>query len=215
MKILHLEQGTQKWLEARCGKITASCFNKILTPTGKLSASAEAYMDKVIDERLSGRVEETFQSEAMKRGQKLEPQARLAYELRFGKDIQQVGLILHDIETISCSPDGVVLDGNKVIHGLEIKCLSAPRHIKMLRQQKIPPEYIPQVQGSLWITKAQYWDFWAYHPEHPPFFQRIYPDLEYINKLSKAVLNLEEEIKKNCEIINSYVTTHKVEKVDC
>ena len=30
-----LEQGSQEWLNARSGVITASCFNKIITPTGK------------------------------------------------------------------------------------------------------------------------------------------------------------------------------------
>jgi len=43
--ILNIEQGSDEWLNARIGVITASNFSKITTPTGAKSSSANAYME--------------------------------------------------------------------------------------------------------------------------------------------------------------------------
>ena len=45
---LPCQQGSVEWFEARLGIPTASEFSRIVTPTGKLSASRHAYMGELL-----------------------------------------------------------------------------------------------------------------------------------------------------------------------
>ena len=116
MQIINVEQGSEEWLRARLGVPTASCYSKLITTQGKRSAQAEGYINELIGQRITGEIPETFKSEAMERGNELEPQARAYYELVTDNDVEEVGLILNDIGA-GCSPDGLIGDDG----GLEIK----------------------------------------------------------------------------------------------
>ena len=53
--IIHgCEQGTDEWFQARCGIPTASSFDKLITPTGKPSTQADAYMHQLLAEWVMG-----------------------------------------------------------------------------------------------------------------------------------------------------------------
>ena len=65
MIISPYEQGTEEWLAARLGKPSASMFSKLITMTGKPSASADGYINQLLAERLTGKSEPHYQSEAM------------------------------------------------------------------------------------------------------------------------------------------------------
>ena len=41
MKIIEVEQNSPEWFAARVGRVTASCMEKIITPTGMESKSAD------------------------------------------------------------------------------------------------------------------------------------------------------------------------------
>ena len=43
MKEIQVEQGSNEWIAARLGLPTASNFDKIITPGGKLSTSSRKY----------------------------------------------------------------------------------------------------------------------------------------------------------------------------
>jgi len=53
-----IEQGSERWLQARLGIPTASAFDKIVTSTGKASTQSNAYMNKLLAEWLTGRPSE-------------------------------------------------------------------------------------------------------------------------------------------------------------
>lgn len=176
------EQGTPQWHDARRGIPTASCFNKIFTSQGKPATSASTYMDELLAAWFMGETE-NYTNEWMQRGTELEPEARGWYEFVHGP-VDQVGLVyLDDRKLISCSPDGLQESG-----GLEIKCPKASTHVNYMLSGKCPAQYVPQVQGNIWICEREWWDFLSYHPDSPnQFLIRVMRDDKYIKALSEAV----------------------------
>jgi hypothetical protein len=79
-----MEQRTEEWFAARCGKVTASRVADIIakTKTGP-SASRENYLAQLVCERLTGKPAESYSNAAMSMGYRaLKPFARAAYEAR-------------------------------------------------------------------------------------------------------------------------------------
>ena len=198
MKVNNHEQGSQEWLESRLGVVTASCFDKILSPTGKKSTQVNDYVNKLVSQVLIGEVEETFKSDAMQRGNDLEPEAKDMYQLITGNEVLETGLITHDDYGYGCSPDGVIYENGEIVGGLEIKCPSPANHVGYLRANKIPTKYIPQVQGCMLVTNASWWDFMSYNEYIEPLIVRVERDEEYIKLL-------EEQLIKACDTIQDLV----------
>lgn len=187
MKIIDCQQGTPEWFEARLGIPTASNFDKLITTKGAASKQAEKYLYKLAGERVSGIIEETYQNGAMERGRELEDEARKLYEFHTDKEVEQVGFCLGN--GFGCSPDGLVgTDG-----GLEIKCPSMAVHVEYLLGGTIPTKYTQQVQGCMYVTGRQWWDFMSYSPCVKPLIVRVERDEAFIKSLKDA---LDEFCKK-------------------
>jgi len=182
MQINSCEQGTEEWFDARRGIPTASEFKSILTSQGKPSTTQTTYMYKLMAEWLMEKTPESYTNEWMERGKELEGEAGAFYELNTGVEIAHVGFATLDNGMAGCSPDGLLVGG-----GLELKCPAPHTHVKYLLANKCPAEYIPQVQGSIWICEAQWWDFMSYHPDMPPLIIRVPRDQAFIDQLSAEV----------------------------
>lgn len=191
MRMRNDEQGSDAWLQSRLGRPTASNFGKLITPTGKPSTSAEAYINELIAQRITGEIPEFFKSEAMQRGNDLEASAKALYEFTRDVEVVEVGLCLHDEFDCGASPDGLVGDDG----GLEIKCPLPHTHVSYLRDGNMPLKYAPQTQGCLWITQREWWDFMSYHPSMEDLIVRVYRDEAYIKKLADAVTRAVEIIE--------------------
>jgi predicted phage-related endonuclease len=203
MIILRDEQGSEEWLQSRLGVVTASNFGKIVTPTGKKSTQVNDYINKLVAESLTGVVEPFYKSDAMQRGNDLEPAAKSMYELIKGLHVDETGLIKHDTLEAGCSPDGIVFYFNSMgvlepLVGIEIKCPLAHNHVEYLRKNEVPSKYIPQIQGCMWITGAKYWDFMSYNEYLQPLIIRVERDEEYISKL-------EEHVTETCNTIQNII----------
>jgi putative phage-type endonuclease len=194
MIVLDHDQGTEEWFAARLGVPSASNFAKLVTSTGKPSASAEDYINQLIAERMTGERAEIYTNSHMERGTLLEPEARSYYEFVAGKDVQEVGFCLHDTICAGCSPDGLVGD-----YGLEIKCPSASVQVSYLRDGKLPVQYKQQVMGCMWITGAELWDFLSYHPDMPSLLITVERDQNYIDLLALEVEKAADEIEKQTQ----------------
>jgi len=196
MIILTDEQGSPEWLASRLGRPSASNFGRLVTGSGKPSSSAESYINEMIAERLTGRSKPFYTNEHMERGNALEPEAREAYEFITDFEVVETGFILHDSEEFGCSPDGLVAEQG----GLEIKCPSDSVHVSYLRAGKVPAKYYQQVQGCLWITGREWWDFMSYHPEMPHLLVRAHRNEKYIEAMAeqveKAVKTIVEETER-------------------
>jgi len=166
------EQMSDEWFSLRCGIPTASSFDKIFTTTGKPSTQSEAYMNTLLAEWLTGEKQSIKQSECMTRGIELEDEARSAYEFVTDSDVETTGIVFKDEDKlVSCSPDGL-LDTK----GLEIKCPAPGTHVGYLMQGGIPTTYIQQVQGSMWVTGLDEWDFVSYCPGIKPVIITVEKD---------------------------------------
>jgi putative phage-type endonuclease len=196
MKILDCLQGTPEWLDARKGIPTASNFCKIITPKGERSKQREKYLYKVAAEAISGIIEETYQNAAMERGILMEAEARKFYSMVNDVEVQEVGFCLSDDEKYGCSPDGIVGEGI-----LEIKCPLPATHIGYLIENKLPADYIPQVQGQLLVTGAKWCDFISYAPGIKPLVIRAKPNKTFLSALQAE---LEAFIKELDEIVRRF-----------
>lgn len=186
-------QGTEQWQLDRCGRATASEFSCVLAKgEGKTRAS---YMRRVVTERLIGKpIENGFSNGHMLRGQIQEPFARLAYEAATGEPVELAGFIKHPTLMTGCSPDGLIgKDG-----GGEFKCVIPTVQLETWQRGEYPPEHRAQVQGNLWITGRQWWEFCSYSPDMPAHLQlyrfRVQRDEAYIAILEREVSKFLQEV---------------------
>lgn len=190
MKIHTIEQGTDEWKALRAGKVTGSCFAKVLAKI-KSGEAAERrnYRTDLVIERLTGSPLQGFVTPAMRQGTEREPMARLAYEAETGNVVEQVGFCEHDEIAAGVSPDGLIgSDG-----GVECKCPERSNHLAYIRMDTPPPEYVAQIQGNMWITGRQWWDFVSYNPDFPEHLQLV---VRRVQRHEPYIKELEDEVRK-------------------
>lgn len=190
MKIIDCDQGSDDWLRARMGIVTASEFKTIIgvKKDAREKVTRDTYMRKLAGEILTGEPMENYQNAHMERGKVQEDEARDLYALIAGIDPQRVGFIRNG--DVGCSPDSLIgADG-----GLEIKTALAHIQIERLLRGEFPAEHRAQVQGNIWLAEREWWDFASYSPKLPLFVKRVYRDDGYIATLAGAVNAFNEEL---------------------
>ena len=186
--ILELEQGTAEWLQARCGRPTASRFSDIITAAkGDLSKSAKGYIRELIGQTFCPEWSYVFKSAEMQRGNDLEPEARAAFCEATGLTVAQVGFCVRDDGISGCSPDGLITDAaGEYMAGLEIKCPSPKKFIEWVDEDDLPDEHKIQVHGSMAVTGLTEWHFFAYFPGMRPFHKLVQWN-DYTDKLCSSL----------------------------
>lgn len=202
-----MEQRTSTWFAVRWGLATASRFADILAKTRNgYGASRKNYLAELVIERLTPPPEEDngFKTAAMAFGTDNEPVARLAYELETGNSVDEAFFEKHKTLLAGASPDGYVGE----VGLIEIKIPNSSTHLETLKSQKVPTQYIPQIQGQLWITGRDWCDFVSYDPRMPEnaqlFIKRVYRDDDYISDLEEAVTDFLEEVDEEVDFITNY-----------
>lgn len=199
-------QGSVEWLMERVGHVTCSRFGDVLDfgKSGtKESAKRAAYRKQVVIERVTGKPLPHFVSGPMRDGIEREPLAKMAYEARTGRLLQDHGFQRHPmLEWVGGSPDALI----GALGGLECKCPTAPVHLDTLLGGMDADEHMPQVQGLIWIFGVDWWDFCSYCPmfEEPlrTYIQRVPRDDAYIVKLEAGVLRFLDEVAAQVEVLN-------------
>jgi len=192
MRLIPHEQRSPEWFQARLGIPTASNFDRLITSTGKPSASADNYINQLVAERVTGTSVEVKVTEAMQRGTDLEPEARSLFEFVTDLVVTEAPLCLHDILDAGASPDAFIGDDSL----LEIKCPSGHTHVEYLRDGCLPSKYIAQVQGQLWITGKVKAHFLSYHPDFKPLMVVVPRDEMFIAKLEAEVVKATNKISE-------------------
>jgi hypothetical protein len=168
---LNCEQRSPEWYAARAGRVTSSRAAAVLAKikSGE-AATRRDYKLQLAVERLVGLPQENgFTSAEMQRGIDLEPAARLAYEVKSGEIVEQVGFFSMAEHLAGCSPDGRI-DGGLV----GFKCPKSTTHIEYLQRNRVPPEYVPQVTHELWVADdAKHYDFVSYDDRLPSGLQLL------------------------------------------
>jgi putative phage-type endonuclease len=186
---MKMEQRTEEWFAARCGKVTASRVADIIakTKTG-FSASRDNYLAQLVCERMTGKPAESYSNSAMQWGTDTEPFARAAYEARMDLLVTEVGFINHPwIAMSGASPDGLANEGM-----VEIKCPNTATHIDTLLSQTVPAKYITQMMWQMCSADRPWCDFVSFDPRlperHQLFIKRINYDPEMVNLLENSVI---------------------------
>ena len=186
------KQGSDDWITQRLGKVTASVIHKIYSDKKTVTKTNLAH--SLAMERLSGRRMANVKTVDMVRGLTVEPHARNAYENATDHKVSLVGFIQHPtMNYAGASPDGFVGDDGII----EIKCLNIRNHDQILKNQRIPKQYLYQMQFQLACTQRKWADFVAYHPEADEslYIQRVSPDKTIITELHNKVACFLEEVE--------------------
>lgn len=200
MQIIHCEQGSPEWFEARMGIPTASEFKTILAvkKEAREKVTRTAYMRKLAGEVLTGFPMESYSNGDMQRGKEQEDEARDLYAMLVGVDPQRIGFIRN--HEAGCSPDSLVGDDG----GLEVKCALPHIQIERLESGELPAEHRAQVQGNIWLAERSWWDFVSYCPRMPLFRVRVSRDDGYIAQLAGSVKAFNEELAELVERMRAY-----------
>lgn len=175
-----LHQGSDEWHAARCGMLTASEFEHIVTPsTLKIADNPKtrSHLWELAAQRISGYVEPGYVSDAMLRGHDDEIYAREEYSKHFAP-VEVCGFITNDRWgfTLGCSPDGLVgTDGM-----IEVKSRCQKYHVQTVCEYfedgTAPTDFRIQVQGELLVTGRKWCDLISYCGGLPMLVMRVEPD---------------------------------------
>ena len=194
-----LIQGSDEWLKARLGIITASQVGRLITPTGKIANNddSRAIVYEKVAERLTYRVEDLFSNSHMERGNTFEPFARDLYNDKIAP-VKEVGFIVKDFGTfkIGYSPDGLVGDDGLI----EIKCPARTKHVKEICEGKAPTAYMMQMQTGMLVTGRKWCDYIGYFNGMKPRIVRVLPDVELQELILEAVEKLEARVIECTEL---------------
>jgi len=192
-----LEQGTEEWKNARVGCITMSNAKAMLTAGN--GVTRRNYLLDVASEMASGVLIGNINTIDIARGNLLESYARRVYEEIKGVIVEEVGIgYLNKDMRVAASPDGLIKDG-----GVEIKCPNPKAHMRTIAAGEAPKEYVPQMQGCMWVFGVNKWDYVSFCPqfgEKPIHIITQYRDDEIIKKLESSVMKGIEEIDEFIEL---------------
>lgn len=195
---------TLEWLAARLGKVTASEINSLVSDKGEVrkGETPKTFLAEKLAESWQGAPLDAFQSFAMGQGVILEEKAVPYAALMYDLEIKQVGFIETHDGRAGCSPDGVCFGDDPKIFlpneptalaenpnwtGMEIKCPELKTHVKYLIDGKLPAQYMPQVQFSMWVTGCNTWHFMSWSRVLPAFHVLVERDEEFQEAISEAL----------------------------
>jgi hypothetical protein len=175
----NLIQGTDEWIAARCGLLTASEMKLILTPTLKIASNEKerTHLYELLAQRISGHVEMRYISDDMLRGQEDEIEAR-EYYARHYAPVEQVGFITNDKWgfTLGYSPDGLVgSDGAIECKGRRQK-YQIQTVVEYALNHQIDPDFLFQCQTGLLVSERKWIDFVSFSAGLPMVTTRVFPD---------------------------------------
>ena len=179
-RIIRCTQGSDLWLAAKVGRISASHFDALMAPpttrqstrkgvvcpAGTEALELAEYRRKLVVERIYGRTVNNVTTKYMQDGMDREPFARMLYEADMQVQVELVGFALHpEWDWFGASADGLVGDDG----GVELKCPSETTHdAYSLDINLLVEEYKGQVLGNLMcFPERDWWDLVSFQPYAP------------------------------------------------
>lgn len=186
-----LEQGSDEWLEARRGIVTASVVGQLITPTLKVAANdtSRGLTAQLVAERITGWIEPVFVSDDMWRGRMDEPLARNLYAETRGTAVTELGFMTLDLDgaVLGYSPDGLVRDDGLI----EVKSRKPKIHLTHIFSPTLTHGHMAQVQAGLLVSGREWCDFISWCGGMPMHVTRVYPDPEWADVIVRAVKEFE------------------------
>ena len=189
----HLEQGSEEWLAARCGLLTASEIKLIVTPTLKAASNDKerAHLYELLAQRITRYVEPSYVGDDMLRGREDEVEARILYDRHYGR-VTDVGFITNDRWgfTLGYSPDGLVGDDGLI----ECKSRRQKYQVETIIGGIMPLDYALQVQTGLLVSERKWCDFISYSGGLPMATIRVFPDASIQDAIIEAAAAFEARL---------------------
>lgn len=187
----HLEQGGDAWLEARRGIITASVIGALITTKTLAVANNETSrgtIAKIVAERITGEVEQSYINDDMARGNFVEPIARGWYATNHAP-VTELGFMVREVDgcRVGFSPDGLVGDDGLI----EIKAPRAKGHLLTHLSGEVPSHHLAQIQCGLLVSGRSWCDFISYHGGLPVFCKRVEADERWAEAIRRTVVEFE------------------------
>lgn len=192
-------QGSEEWLQARLGFVTASRVSDALA--GRNTETRKNYLWQLVAERLTKTPQAGFApNAAMIRGTEQEPIARAAYEAHTGVFVDQVGFVPHPtIQWLGASPDGLVGEDGLV----EIKNPNTATHLQYRKAGKVPAKYKNQMMLQLACTGRKWCDFVSFDSRLPVskmlFIVRFEPEQKDMDEMLEKVQLFLKEVEAECD----------------
>lgn len=195
LHIIDVLQGTDEWLQARLGMITASVVGQLITPkTIKPAANpaTRALVAELAAERITQWIGDSYMSDDMIRGHLDEPYARDAYAQAAGHQTAEAGLLVRDMDgyQIGYSPDGLIGDDGLV----EIKSRLPKKHLAAVVADEVPAENIAQCQAALLVSGRRWCDYVSFCGGMRLWIKRVYPDPRWRDAILTATAATERAI---------------------
>lgn len=182
-----LIQGSDEWLAARRGIVTASVVGQLITPKTIKPASndtSRALTTLLVAERITGWTDPVYVSDDMLRGTMDEPVARDIYARHFAP-VTELGFMTRDDWgwSIGYSPDGLVGDDGLI----EVKSRRAKKHVATVLADQVPLENMAQIQAGLLVSGRAWCDYISYCGGMPMWIKRVHPDPRWAEAIVEAV----------------------------
>lgn len=192
MKILDVKQGSEEWLAARAGIVTASELDNLISPTMKVrdGQTPKTYLYTKLAEKWMGYPAQSFGGGVMEQGSILESEALPWFGINQRANVRRVGLVLTDDGTFGASPDGLV-DGE---YGVEIKCPQWANHVRWLLGGKVPDDHLLQCYGGMYATGLPEWRFVSYCRGFPALVLTLKRDALVMQLIDKTVREFNESM---------------------
>jgi predicted phage-related endonuclease len=189
-----LIQGSDEWLAARCGLLTASEMKRIITPTLKPASNDAERMHlwELLAQRITRHVEPAYVSDDMLRGQADEIEARALYAQHYAP-VETAGFITRDFGAglvIGYSPDGLVGDDGLI----ECKSRRQRFQVQTITDGAMPDDFTIQVQTGLLVTDRAWCDFVSYSAGLPLCPIRVEADEAIQDAILEAARGFEDRL---------------------
>lgn len=212
-----IEQGSEEWLAARCGIVTASVVGRLITPTLKVADNdtSRGLILTLAAERITGRVDPTWVSADMQRGNDEEPYARDAYSQHYAP-ATEMGFVTENKWgfTIGISPDGLVSEDG----GIEVKSRRQSTHVRIVIADTVPGMHMAQIQTALLVTGRKWWDFVDFSNGMHLFVKRVLPDPKWFETIilaaTRAEVSIQETVKQYEQAVAGMPATERVPELD-
>ena len=210
-------QGSDEWLQARCGLLTASEMKLILTPTLKLASNEKErqHLYELLAQRINQYVEPHYISDDMLRGHEDELRAIQLYSEEYAP-VETVGFITEDKWgfVLGYSPDGLVGDDGLIEVKSRRQKYQAQTIVECVTSGKIMDEYVLQAQAGLLISGRKWLDHITYSGGMPMVVIRVYPDPTIQTAILEAAQNFETRLSEKMEIYKTNAARfHMTERV--
>ena len=185
------EQGTEEWLAARAGVVTASVFDVVQMKGrgGGVSETRRKLMYQLAAETITGQPCPQWNgNQHTERGKVMEQEVRDLYAATSPVPVTPVGFVRRG--RFGASPDSLVGDDGL----LEIKTKLPHLQIDAVLAGVLPSDHVAQVQGQLMVTGRRWCDFRSYWPGLPELRVRVFPDLAYQSALLRELTTFVAEL---------------------